>query len=215
MTDHDFSHELVCGQSGLRVRFRRASDRFEHIVDLAGQPEEGAMRSIEGSSTEAWPASPAIQQLSTEQIEGATMLMGVGGSGTSHFSLSVRCATSSDGMPSIHFDWAARLTKASMATWLSQSESEQPPESQDNHSSDTERIDLGSEYAMSRPWSVEVEPPARLIEIPETVPAKDPHAASESVSGGMPPADGKGRIRVEAEIQPGEQTVRWSYRIGR
>lgn len=246
MTDGDVQHELTCGQSGLRVRFRWTGDRFAHVIDrqdrsgAMDQPGDGTLRSVEGHSSEAWPASPAIQQISTERISGAEMIMGVGGSGTSHFSLSVRAVTADEGPPSLHFDWAARLSRSSMDRWLARPAAghSQPAAGQSaGHSSGGrqgqasggiedggERIRLGSEYAISDRWLVQVDPPARLVELSErraVAPSSDSSSSasdfSNSDASGFRVAGAVGDergIRIVAEIRPQERTVRWSYRIG-
>ncbi len=88
----------------LRVEFTWAVDRFSHLViDQSGR----RMSSIEGDTDQAWPPSPPIQQLSLEVIEGKPVILGVGGAGKGHWSISVTCVER-DGIDAIRFELACR-----------------------------------------------------------------------------------------------------------
>lgn len=113
------AHELQTGNGSLQVRFEWQQDRYAHVVRW--QSESGEVleaHSEEGSSEEDWPASPALQQLSTETIEGVPTILGVGCAGSSHFSVSVQVleteGSAEDGKASsvVRFDWAVRMTAA-------------------------------------------------------------------------------------------------------
>lgn len=108
-------HRLSSKDGGLSVVFSWQTDRYAHVIDRdANGAEPSANRqliSIEGTPHDDWPSSAAISQLSTENIDGRPTILGVGCSGTSHFSVSVQLDEPSDGGPTIRFDWAARLAK--------------------------------------------------------------------------------------------------------
>lgn len=126
-TTTPISHRLASGDGRLLISFHWRKDRYDHVIAMVnGAKNESLFRSVNGSADEDWPASPAIQQLSTETIEGKPTILGVGCCGTSHFSVSVQEGTDPNGNQSIRFDWAVRLSKeldeATMATiegfWL-------------------------------------------------------------------------------------------------
>lgn len=101
-------HLLSSDGGGLSVVFSWQTDRYAHVIE-AGVNRR--LRSIEGTPDDDWPASAAISQLSTENIDGRPTILGVGCSGTTHFSVSVQLDEPTDGRPTIRFDWAARLSK--------------------------------------------------------------------------------------------------------
>ncbi|MCM2373332.1 hypothetical protein [Aporhodopirellula aestuarii] len=101
-------HRLGSEDAGLTVDFTWQGDRYSHVIGCFDNPR---WSSFEGTAEEDWPASAAIQQLSTEVIDGRTTILGVGCCGTTHFSVSVQLEESDDLSPSIRFDWAARLSK--------------------------------------------------------------------------------------------------------
>jgi hypothetical protein len=75
---------------GLRVRFAFCGDRYAHEVWLAdGATWVKVLSSVEGSPSEPWPASPALQSLHLEcGQEGHPTALLVGMAGKSHYSLS-------------------------------------------------------------------------------------------------------------------------------
>jgi hypothetical protein len=83
--------ELLLQGGGLRVRFWHREDRYAHEVDLAvGSKWVRVLTSVEGSSVETWPPSPAFQSVSLENQPGNRRLaLMVGMSGASHYSASV------------------------------------------------------------------------------------------------------------------------------
>lgn len=106
------SHRLNSDDGKLSIAFHWRKDRYDHVIALVnGAKNQSLYRSVNGSIDEDWPASPAIQQLSTETIEGKTTVLGVGCCGSSHFSVSVQPATTRDGSEAIRFEWAVRLSK--------------------------------------------------------------------------------------------------------
>lgn len=104
-------HRLAPDAVGPRVEFTWQGDRYAHVI--SGSDDEAASRwcSQEGSADEDWPSSAAIQQLSTEVIEGRETILGVGCCGTTHFSVSVQHEKLDDDSLALRFDWAARLSK--------------------------------------------------------------------------------------------------------
>ncbi len=101
-------HILTSDDGELRAVFSWRTDRYAHDIH-AGSDRQ--LSSIEGTPADVWPASAAISQLSTERIDGRPTILGVGCSGTTHFSVSVQLDDAADGKPEIVFDWAARLAK--------------------------------------------------------------------------------------------------------
>ena len=83
--------------------FQWRDDRFGHTVFL---DDDEVATSIEGDADDEWPSSPPIQQLSLESAGESNVLLGVGGAGTSHWSISVEL--SSDPVAA-KFDLACRF----------------------------------------------------------------------------------------------------------
>ncbi|MCU0713946.1 MAG: hypothetical protein MUC43_17950 [Pirellula sp.] len=76
----------------LKVEFEKIGDRFSHKLLIERDGEWSVvLESIEGTDEERWPASPPLQQIVAEPIgkDGRTVLLGVGLSGTGHWSISV------------------------------------------------------------------------------------------------------------------------------
>lgn len=120
-------HRLVSDEGALSVVFFWRTDRYAHVIDAAGQRQ---MASIEGTPEDDWPASAAISQLSTEIIDGQPAVLGVGCSGTTHFSVSVQLDRAADGRAVIRFDWAARLAKEWSAGEIADSDHHAGPTAQ-------------------------------------------------------------------------------------
>lgn len=99
--------ELQAGD--LKVAFFKLCDRFSHRV-LVKHDENWSvvLESIEGSDQESWPASPPFQQIVGEPIgkDGRMVLLGVGLSGTGHWSVSV----DENDSGAIVFDVACRVS---------------------------------------------------------------------------------------------------------
>jgi hypothetical protein len=88
----------------LTAEFLWKNDRYVHrITDHAG----GELTSVEGTPEQAWPASPPIQQLSLESINGEPVLLGVGAAGTGHWSISVTSVRDGDN-DALKFELACR-----------------------------------------------------------------------------------------------------------
>lgn len=80
-------------QSGaIKIEFDKVGDRFAHRV-LRQRHDTWllVLESIEGTAEERWPASPPLQQIVAEPIgkDSRIVLLGVGLSGTGHWSISV------------------------------------------------------------------------------------------------------------------------------
>lgn len=82
--------ELQAG--GLKIEFVKVGDRFSHklLVERDGLWFT-ILESLEGTDKENWPSSPPLQQIVAEPIgkDGRLVLLGVGLSGTGHWSISV------------------------------------------------------------------------------------------------------------------------------
>jgi hypothetical protein len=89
------------------VKFDWQHDRFQHQLAVDGTI---VGQSLEGDSAEIWPASPPIQQISLEQIDGREMVLGVGAAGRSHWSLSAGPCI--DDKSAILFDLACRCKES-------------------------------------------------------------------------------------------------------
>ncbi len=87
----------------LKVLFQWRTDRFAQRL-FVDDIEVG--HSVEGDGETAWPASPPIQQLSRERIADRDVVLGVGGAGRGHWSISVEPIA--DGTSALKFDLACR-----------------------------------------------------------------------------------------------------------
>jgi hypothetical protein len=77
---------------GLKFEFEKIGDRFSHKLMWRHDGEWIiVLESREGTDLERWPASPPLQQIVAEPIgkDGRMVLLGVGLSGTGHWSISV------------------------------------------------------------------------------------------------------------------------------
>jgi hypothetical protein len=75
------------GGDKLSVVFERVTDRYQHTILYSGQP---LLRSVEGSASDPWPASPPLQSLSLETLpDGRRVALLVGMAGRGHWSASV------------------------------------------------------------------------------------------------------------------------------
>ncbi|WP_168566407.1 hypothetical protein [Crateriforma spongiae] len=87
------------------VHFHWQMDRFCHDVAFGDHP---LLKSVEGTGEDVWPASAPLQQISVESIGDRCVALGVGASGTSHFSVSVEPESFTDNDCTIRFEWACR-----------------------------------------------------------------------------------------------------------
>ncbi len=92
---------IASSDQRLRVEFSWQSDRFVHRIWL---DDNEVGHSMDGDGDSDWPASPPIQQLSLEAIGPGKVVLGVGGAGQGHWSISVE-AYGEDGLK---FDLACR-----------------------------------------------------------------------------------------------------------
>lgn len=179
-------HRLVSDEGALSVVFSWRTDRYAHVIDAAGQHP---MASIEGTPEDDWPPSAAISQLSTEIIDGRPTILGVGCSGTTHFSVSVQLDRAADGRAVIRFDWAARLAKEQSVGEIAAS---------DHHAGSTAPplAWLGSTYRRR---------------------ASGPDDWHVETIGGTLSALGRDESDQRWSLHPrrvgGERTVEWSYQI--
>ena len=98
------AHILEAGP--IRVEFERLGDRWSHTLSVQNENDWLLIAaSIEGSEQEPWPASPPIQELHFETHDGKPVALGVGMSGSSHWSL---CVTVDPTTQAIQFEVACR-----------------------------------------------------------------------------------------------------------
>lgn len=84
---------LTTAKQQLTVEFYWERDRYVHrVTNAAGEQ----LVSVDGTPNDAWPASPPIQQLSLEAIDGQAVLLGVGAAGSGHWSISVTSVSDGD-----------------------------------------------------------------------------------------------------------------------
>jgi hypothetical protein len=102
--------------TGLRVDFVARGDRYGHVISLidADDGVQPLVESIEGLPDDAWPASPALQNLSVETLHnGRRVALLVGMAGGSHWSASIEAVPNN---AELIFDLACRHTRT--PTWL-------------------------------------------------------------------------------------------------
>jgi hypothetical protein len=111
------SLELSCrGPLRVRLCFVWSGDRYAHRLEVTDDGQEpSCFESLEGAPGEAWPPSPALQQLSFQPgASGGQCALLVGMAGKSHWSLSVEANESS-----LVFDVACRVQQS--PEWLGSS----------------------------------------------------------------------------------------------
>jgi len=94
MTNVSAVYSLSCaGSNGstLQLDFRRVGDRFVQSIRRLGSDGAclAAWDGVQKPEAELWPASPPIQELSLESIDGREVLLGVGRAGKCHWSVSI------------------------------------------------------------------------------------------------------------------------------
>lgn len=84
--------------NGIQLRFCWQGDRFGHVIEVMkdGVATNHLLRSLESDAQEYWPSSPPIQQVSLEQIGDAPTALGVGATGTGHWSISIQAGQIQD-----------------------------------------------------------------------------------------------------------------------
>jgi hypothetical protein len=105
-------YSLSCaGSNGstLQIDFRRIGDRFVQSIRRIGSDGSylAAWDGVQKPEAELWPASPPIQELSLETIDGRDVLLGVGRAGKCHWSVSVE-TVEIDSAAAFRFDIACR-----------------------------------------------------------------------------------------------------------
>ncbi len=102
--------EHVLEGGGLAVRFVWRDGRFAHAISIVEERSGNStvvLRSIEGTPSDAWPASPPFQSLHREGAPSERQLaLLVGMAGKSHWSASVELDPA---VPCICFDVACRV----------------------------------------------------------------------------------------------------------
>ncbi|QDV61510.1 hypothetical protein [Crateriforma conspicua] len=101
--------DVLLGIGNFTVHFHWQKDRFCHDVAFGDQP---LLQSVEGTGEDVWPDSAPLQQVSVESIGERCVALGVGASGTSHFSVSVEPESCTDDACTIRFEWACRSKEA-------------------------------------------------------------------------------------------------------
>jgi hypothetical protein len=106
--------DQVIEAGDLRIVFQWRGDRYGHTVErrIDGQ-WRSVLESLEGSSDDDWPQSPALQDLHIERRGSGPVALLVGKSGTSHWSVSVEALA---GETALRFDVACRLHRS--PRWL-------------------------------------------------------------------------------------------------
>jgi len=180
-------HSLTSANGNIEVIFHWTGDRYQHLVRFQNGE---VFKSIEGTPDEDWPPSPALQQLSTESINASDTILGVGCSGTSHFSVSVQLERLEGDRFGVRFEWAVRLSAAG------RNELATPLSSQ-----------LGSTYQCG---AMERDQIARQF---QSMDSTDSHVESE-------PSDRpavKSKISTQVKLFPmdqiGQRTIVWTYLI--
>lgn len=80
------SGDSIATDGGLIAAFLRHDDRTGHRIDFR---DRGLLQSVESDSSEPWPLSPPLQQLSIEDLGAGPVGLLVGMAGKSHWSVSV------------------------------------------------------------------------------------------------------------------------------
>ncbi len=113
------NQDLTLSGQVLEARFFVADDRHVHEISLKTARGNGViLQSIEGTSDEAWPPSPPLQNLTAQQgstsqplLPGRQVAMLLGMAGQSHWSLAAELVISPEGEWLI-FDLACRAAAA-------------------------------------------------------------------------------------------------------
>ncbi len=113
-------YSLSCaGSNGstLQLDFRRVGDRFVQSIRRMGSDGKSlaAWEGVQKAEAEWWPASPPIQELSLETIDGRDVLLGVGRAGKCHWSVSIE-TVEIESAAAFRFDIACRCPEP--AEWL-------------------------------------------------------------------------------------------------
>ena len=99
--------------NGLRLEYYWQADRFAHRFLRVRHGEAGECwgESAESPNSEYWPLSPPVQQISLEDINGQPTVMGVGATGSGHWSFSVQAAGLLEEFQGFVFDIALKPSK--------------------------------------------------------------------------------------------------------
>jgi hypothetical protein len=169
---------------GLRITFRWDEDRFGHEIScLAGAAATVCLTAELGRDQDPWPASPALQQLSVEELQpGRPSALLVGMAGQSHWS---QCVDAEPATTSLTFDVACRVQREPQ--WL------------------------GSRYRAHHDAACPPTPAGRIalgggVELTIELAADSPPARITGAGGPLV-------IAPDLRVQRFPSTVRWKYRI--
>ncbi len=97
----------VLGTQGLRMVVEWRGDRFRHFIITREQNNcRSKLESIEGTTMDLWPTSPALQSIHMPHDSNWRTAMLVGMAGRSHWSMCIEADFDND---RFHFDAACRL----------------------------------------------------------------------------------------------------------
>ena len=74
----------------LEVTFEWVGDRWRHRVSCAGRPVAESLEGPGPAGDPRWPASPALQEVTTAMADGGMAIVAVGAACRAHFSASLR-----------------------------------------------------------------------------------------------------------------------------
>ncbi|TWT65192.1 hypothetical protein [Allorhodopirellula solitaria] len=177
-------HRLRTDDGKCSVVFSWCADRYAHVIEST---DGSRLLSVEGTPADDWPSSATISQLSTEVIDGRPTVLGVGSSGTTHFSVSVQMELTGNAGPALRFDWAARLARPLSAADIA------------NTAASSEKQSLawlGSTYHS-----------------PTGTPAHWNIETIASTSMEQDSDDSRGKLSLQPTSMDDVRTVEWSYRI--
>ena len=112
MTETQVIEAIGSDDTGLRATLSWVDDRFVQYIDwVAGAQSFRLMESVEGTSDDPWPPSPALQQLSVEnRSQQRQVALMVGMAGQNHWSVSIENEPQER---KLTFDVACRIAEAS------------------------------------------------------------------------------------------------------
>ena len=192
--------------AALRIEFQRDADRCRHDILLDLPTPSGQRRIVpllasrEGSSNDSWPASPALQNLSVEELApNKPVALLVGMAGRSHWSASVEVDPA---RAALVFDIACRVSQP--PRWLGTTYAVCPDF----------RVTRGDGDLLFQLLRAAAGVEVLLAALPI---ASEPTAAWEILEAANP-AEGsveKGLVQIQCcvEAVPRRLTYRWKYRL--
>lgn len=121
MTDSSAKLARTWNDFTFELQFARQQDRFAHQLIIRSHDKPKArvlLSSLEGDSQQDWPASPPLQEIHLQEIDGRNVVMGVGMAGSAHWSIACESQTN-DSSPKFVFDLACRVSE--QPVWLGSS----------------------------------------------------------------------------------------------